>query len=64
MIVMASLSVRKLDKTAYDQLHVRAAKHGVSMEEETPRVYIKLFLRLKKSVKCFRNILAPAMALI
>lgn len=31
---MPSLSVRKLDDRVYEQLRVRAAKHGVSMEEE------------------------------
>jgi len=31
---MANLSVRKIDDRVYEQLRVRAAKHGVSMEEE------------------------------
>ena len=31
---MASLSVRKLDDKVYEQLRIRAAKNGVSMEEE------------------------------
>jgi antitoxin FitA len=35
---MASLSVRKLDDTVYEQLRVRAAKHGVSMEEEVRQI--------------------------
>ena len=35
---MASLSVRQLDKKAYEQLRVRAAKHGVSMEEEARQI--------------------------
>ena len=35
---MANLSVRKLDKNAYEQLRIRAAKHGVSMEEEARQI--------------------------
>lgn len=35
---MASLSVRKLDDHIYEQLRVRAAKHGVSMEEEVRQI--------------------------
>ncbi len=31
---MASLSVRKLDDETLSRLRIRAAKHGVSMEEE------------------------------
>ncbi len=31
---MASISVRKLDDDTLSRLRVRAAKHGVSMEEE------------------------------
>ena len=35
---MSSLSVRNLDKQAYDQLRILAAKHGVSMEEEVRQI--------------------------
>ncbi len=35
---MASLSVRKLDEQTLARLRVRAAKHGVSMEEEVRRI--------------------------
>lgn len=35
---MPSLSVRKIDPEVYDRLRVRAAKHGVSMEEEVRRI--------------------------
>lgn len=35
---MANLSVRKLDPYAYEQLRIRAAKHGVSMEEEARQI--------------------------
>lgn len=35
---MPNLSVRKLDKIAYEQLRVRAAQHGISMEEEVRQI--------------------------
>lgn len=35
---MASLSVRKIDEKVYERLRVRAAQHGVSMEEEVRRI--------------------------
>ena len=38
MSTMASLSVRKIDDDLYERLRVRAAKNGVSMEEEVRRI--------------------------
>lgn len=38
---MASLSVRQLDDSTLQKLRARAARHGVSMEEEVRRI-IKL----------------------
>jgi plasmid stability protein len=35
---MASLSVRRIDDNTYQRLRVRAAEHGVSMEEEIRRI--------------------------
>ena len=35
---MASLSIRKLDDEIYDRLRNRAARHGVSMEEEARQI--------------------------
>jgi plasmid stability protein len=35
---MASLSVRKLEKCAYERLRVRAAEHGISIEEEVRQI--------------------------
>ena len=35
---MASLSVRQLDDSTVTALRVRAAEHGVSMEEEARRI--------------------------
>ena len=35
---MANLSVRRIEDEIYEQLRVRAATHGVSMEEEVRRI--------------------------
>ena len=35
---MANLSVRRIDGVTLDRLRVRAARHGVSMEEEIRRI--------------------------
>ena len=35
---MASISVRKLDDDTLARLRIRAAKHGISMEEEARRI--------------------------
>jgi len=35
---MANLSVRKLNQEVYERLRVRAAKHGLSMEEEARQI--------------------------
>jgi antitoxin FitA len=35
---MAGLSVRKLDDETLSRLRIRAARHGVSMEEEARRI--------------------------
>ncbi len=35
---MAGLSVRKLDAETLERLRLRAAEHGVSMEEEARRI--------------------------
>jgi plasmid stability protein len=35
---MATLNVRRLDERAYEQLRIRAARHGVSMEEEARQI--------------------------
>jgi plasmid stability protein len=36
--VLANLSVRKLDEETLARLRLRAARHGVSMEEEVRRI--------------------------
>lgn len=35
---MRSLSVRKIDEDLYERLRIRAAQHGLSMEEEVRRI--------------------------
>lgn len=35
---MASLSIRRIDDAVYARLKVRAARHGVSMEEEVREI--------------------------
>ena len=35
---MANLSIRNLDDDTYERLRLRAAKHGVSTEEEIRRI--------------------------
>jgi plasmid stability protein len=37
-VAMANISVRKLDDKTVARLRVRAARHGVSMEEEARRI--------------------------
>lgn len=39
---MANLSVRKLDNQVYELLRIRAAKHGVSMEEEARQIICRV----------------------
>jgi len=38
---MASLSVRRIDKAIYERLRVRAALHGISMEEEVRQIIVQ-----------------------
>ena len=35
---MANISIRKIDDDIYERLRVRAATHGVSMEEEVRQI--------------------------
>lgn len=52
---MASLSVRKLDDNVYEQLRVRAAKHGVSMEEEVRQIICQVVKAPDKLSAVFRK---------
>lgn len=37
-VLMPNLSVRKIDADLYERLRIRAARNGVSMEEEVRRI--------------------------
>lgn len=52
---MASLSVRKLDDIVYEQLRIRAAKHGVSMEEEVRQIISQVVKIPDKPSSVFRK---------
>ncbi len=52
---MASLSIRKLDTEIYDQLRVRAANHGVSMEEEVRQIISLVVLSPERVSDVFRK---------
>lgn len=52
---MANLSVRKLDNTAYEQLRIRAAKHGVSMEEEARQIIYQVVLGAVSPSQVFKK---------
>ena len=52
---MASLSVRKLDNVVYEQLRIRAAKHGVPMEEEVRQILIQAVKTPERVSEVFRK---------
>ena len=52
---MASLSVRKLDDGVYEKLRVRAAQHGVSMEEEVRQIINQVVSVPEKISDVFRK---------
>lgn len=52
---MASLSVRKLDRNVYERLRLRAAKHGISMEEEARRIIYQAVSVPEKFSDVFRK---------
>ncbi|MFN7096844.1 MAG: FitA-like ribbon-helix-helix domain-containing protein [Gammaproteobacteria bacterium] len=52
---MASLSVRKLDDTIYEQLRIRAIQHGVSMEEEARQILSQAVSAPQKISAVFRQ---------
>lgn len=51
---MANLSVRKLDKNAYELLRARATKHGLSMEEEARQIIYKAVYAPESIVAIFQ----------
>jgi plasmid stability protein len=52
---MASISVRKLDDQVYRKLCVRAAKHGLSMEEEVRQIISQVVSAPAKISSVFRK---------
>ena len=52
---MANLSVRKLDDAAYEQLRLRAAQHGVSMEEEARQIIYQVVLKQNSPSSVFQK---------
>lgn len=57
---MASLSIRKLDDEIYDQLRARAARHGVSMEEEARQILKRAVAPPERLGDLFLKVFGPA----
>ncbi|MBP6918555.1 MAG: hypothetical protein WCR08_03985 [Gammaproteobacteria bacterium] len=53
--LMANISVRKLDNQVYNQLRIRAAEHGVSMEEEARQIISKVVSIPERMSDVFRK---------
>lgn len=54
---MANISIRKIDDDVYERLRIRAARHGLSMEEEVRQI-IKLTVNAPEklgdlAIECF-----------
>ena len=56
---MASLSIRKLDDEVYEQLRTRAARHGVSMEEEARQILTRAVSPPERMGDLFLKIFGP-----
>lgn len=52
---MPSLSVRNLDESIYHRLRVRAANHGISMEEEVRRIILQAVTAPEKMSAVFEK---------
>jgi plasmid stability protein len=57
---MASLSIRKLDDETYEQLRDRAARHGVSMEEEARQILKRAVASPERLGDLFLKVFGPA----
>lgn len=57
---MASLAIRKLDDEIYDRLRDRAARRGVSMEEEVRQILTRAVLPPERLGDLFLEIFGPA----
>ncbi len=56
---MASLSVGKLDDNVYEMLRIRAAEHGISMEEEARQIISQTVTAPKKISAIFQKYFGP-----
>ena len=56
---MANLSVRNLDKNTYDQLRIRAARHGISMEEEVRQILHQVIATPERITSVFQKYFGP-----
>lgn len=57
--MMANLSVRKLDDRVYEQLRIRAAKHGISMEEEARQIISQVVTSPSRLSEVFQKYFGP-----
>ena len=56
---MASLSIRKLDDETCERLRVRAARHGVSMEEEVRQILKRAVAPPERMGDLFLKVFGP-----
>lgn len=56
---MANLSIRNLDQESYTKLRIRAARHGVSMEEEVRRIITETVAAPEQLTKIFTKNFGP-----
>jgi len=56
---MPDLSIRKLDPNVYKGLRLRAAEHGISMEEEARRILRQAVEAPKKLSSVFEKYFGP-----
>jgi antitoxin FitA len=57
---MASLSIPKLDDDVYEQLRQRAARHGVSIEEEIRQILKRAVSAPERTGDLFLKIFGPS----
>ena len=56
---MASFSIRKLDDQIYQKLRIRAARHGVSMEEEVRQILTEVVSVPERITTVFQKHFGP-----
>ncbi len=57
---MASLSIRQLDENIYRRLRERAARHGVSMEEEVRQILTRAISPPERLGDLFLKVFGPS----